>query len=212
MKILLVGATGRVGEKTLPLLLEAGYEVIAASRRPSSSLDTLIDTLALDLTASQDRTEAKIAGLGIDVILNVSGSRGGKLLETDLFGFVKLQRVAEKLGIKRFIQLSSIFALEPERWTTPGFKELEDYYIVKHFADFHLVHDTKLDWTILRPGYLTEKSATGKIAVNDEISAPVAIEDVATTLLEIVKANNTIGKIITMHTGEITISEAISAI
>lgn len=47
----------------------------------------------------------------------LAGSRGKDLLQTDAFGAVKLMQTAESIGIRRFIMLSSIFALEPEKWS-----------------------------------------------------------------------------------------------
>lgn len=211
MKIFVVGGTGRVGQKMLEILSNSEYDVTAGARNPQDLVKfDKIQVVNFDLTGTID--EMKKAITGFDVIIDVAGSAGNGLLQVDLFGATNLMQAAEKAGVKRFVLLSTIFALQPEKWTTPGFIALRDYYIAKHFADLYLTKNVNLDYTILQPGYLTENSGTGKIAVNDDISAPATIEDVAETLVELVKSDNTIGKVITMHNGETEISEVIKAI
>ena len=47
----------------------------------------------------------------------VAGSRGKDLLQTDLYGAVKMMQAVEKKGnLKRYIHLSSLFALQPDKW------------------------------------------------------------------------------------------------
>lgn len=60
----------------------------------------------------------KIAELmkGMNAIYFVAGSRGKDLLQTDAMGAVKTMQAAEKDGIKRYIMLSSLYALQPEMW------------------------------------------------------------------------------------------------
>ena len=66
---------------------------------------------------------------GLDLVINVSGSGGKSLLKVDLYGAVKLMQATEKAGVKRFILLSTIFSLQPEKWIGAGFDALKDYYI-----------------------------------------------------------------------------------
>ena len=213
MRILVVGATGRVGTELVPSLLAAGHTVVATSRKGNDQFGAQVEHLAFDLEAlTSEMMVEQLRSLKIDAIYNVSGARGGNLIQIDLFGFVKLQEAAEQAGITRFIQLSTVFALEPERWTTPGFKALADYYVVKHFADHYLVHNTNLNYTVLQPGYLTEDPGTGEIGVNDEISAPATIQDVALTLTNLLANEATYRKVITMHTGGQPIAEALATL
>lgn len=200
MKLFIAGSTGRVGKALVEILKAQGHEVLAGARTPNQ------DQVKFDLTWSIEQMAEVIKAS--DAIIDVAGSSGNGLLQIDLFGATNLMQAAEKAGVKRFILLSTIFALQPEKWTTPGFIALKDYYIAKHFADLYLVKNTQLDYTILQPGYLTEEEGTGKIAINDDISAPATIPDVAQTLAEIAVSPNTIGKVITIHNGETEISKA----
>ncbi|RZI48278.1 SDR family oxidoreductase [Lactococcus kimchii] len=211
MKIFIVGSTGRVGKSLLKTLSTSEHQIFAGARR-TVDLPTFenVTPVAFDLDWTPEQMAEKLTAM--DVVINVAGSSGGSLLQVDLFGAVKLMQAAELLGVERFILLSTIFALQPEKWTTPGFLALKDYYIAKHFADLYLVKNTNLAYTILQPGALTEEKATGQIEVNDDRSGSNTIDDVAETLKMLISAENTIGKVITMHNGEQPIAQAIAQI
>ncbi|GBG97186.1 SDR family oxidoreductase [Lactococcus termiticola] len=210
MKVFVAGSSGRVGLKTLEKLVEAGHTVTAGARKPERL--PVMDGMTpvdFDLTLSVDEMARAVKGHA--AIIVTAGSAGKSLLQIDLFGMTQLMQASEKAGVKRFVLLSSIFALEPERWVGPGFEQLKDYYIAKYFADLYLTEQTSLDYTILQPGSLKEEAGTGQISLNDSQSAPAHIEDVAETLTAILNHPNTIGKVLGMHTGGEAISEALKA-
>ena len=100
-------------------------------------------------------------------------------------------------GVKRYIQLSSIFAADPDKWQGKAeFASLTDYYIAKYFADKWLINNSKLDYTILAPATLEEKAGTGKVNFKPEEFAANPIPDVAAVLAEILDKENTYGKVI----------------
>ena len=103
--------------------------------------------------------------------------------------------------------LSVLFSIEPSRWrTSKGLDGLTDYDydIAKFFADNYLTHTT-LDYTILQPTVMTDKSGTGKITVDDG-------EFGYNPASEILKYQNTKRKIIKMREGSTPIDEALSRI
>jgi len=118
-------------------------------------------------------------------------------------------QVVDKLNIKRYVLLSSVFALQPNRWNESFLQPLTDYYIAKHYADQWLL-STVLNYTILQPGTLEEKNGSGMIKVNVENPAGNAIENVVTTLVEVLQNQAAFKKVITMHDGDTPIKEAIS--
>ncbi len=64
------------------------------------------------------------------------------------------------LGVRRFVQVSSMGAGTPPR---PGTGEVWAAYITAKTAAEADLRARDLDWTILRPGGLTEAPATGRI-------------------------------------------------
>lgn len=120
-------------------------------------------------------------------------------------------QAAQRAGIKRYVMLSSMYALQPEKWADyPALAEITDYNIAKFFADNYLIHNTDLDYTIIQPAVLTEKPATGKVSFGEGDETTNPIPDVAQVLADVLTADNTIGKVIMMRSGETPINEAIA--
>ncbi|WP_205272474.1 SDR family oxidoreductase [Lactococcus taiwanensis] len=208
MKIFIVGSTGRVGKSLLKSLSTTDHQIYAGARKVEQVPQyNNVKAVHFDLDWTPEEMAKQLHGM--DVIINVSGSGGKSLLKVDLYGAVKLMQAAEKAEVKRFILLSTIFALQPEKWVGPGFDSLKDYYIAKYFADLYLTKETRLAYTILQPGTLTEEKGTGLIAINDNQSGKNTIEDVAQTLKALIYTDQAIGKVITMHNGSLPITQAL---
>lgn len=211
MNILVIGANGRVGQKLIENLSNQNHDVIAGSRHPEQ-LVTLkkVKSLQFDLHDSVDVLSQKLQD--IDVIYFVAGSRGKDLLQTDAFGAVKSMMIAEKLGISRFIMLSSSHSLEPEKWQTPDMLPLLDYNIAKFFADNYLINQTNLAYTILQATALIDGPATGNISINAASKLQNTIGNVALTLAAIINHESTSKKVIRMSDGDTSIDEALSSL
>jgi len=209
-KVLIIGANGRVGSQLVQKLSENGHQVWAAGRKDYGKFSTSnVRFVTMDLLSDVDALAKQMKDM--DAVYFVSGSRGKDLLQVDLHGAVKTMQAAEKTGVKRYIMLSSVFALQPERWNEAFLKEIPNYNIAKHYADLYLSRLTKLDYTILQPGLLKEESGSGTIAVNVENPGPNAIPNVVETLAALLEADHTIGKVITMHDGNTPILEALKS-
>lgn len=212
MKIFIAGATGRVGAKLTCDLIEDGHEVIAGARHLERVMQN--DHVTPVKLGLHENVEEMRPALGdADAVYFTAGSGAKDLLQVDAFGAVKLMPAAAKNGIKRFVMLSALFSLEPTRWrTVKGLDGLTDYNIAKFFADNYLIHDTDLDYTLLQPTVMTDKPGTGKITVDDGEFGYNPADDVARTLADILKYDNTSRKIIKMREGNTPIDEALSRI
>lgn len=207
MKIFIAGATGRVGEELTKKLSEQGHTIYAGARQEEKlTKNAFVQPVHLDLHHSVSEIAETLADA--EAVYFVAGSRGKDLLQTDLFGGVKLMQAVEQKKIKRYIHLSSLFALQPENWHP----SLTDYNIAKFFSDNWLIEQTQLDYTILQPGSLIERPGSGKITTNITGGTENSIEDVASVLAELLDHDNTIKKIILMGSGETPIAEAIKQI
>ncbi|WP_201584150.1 NAD(P)H-binding protein [Psychrobacter sp. HII-4] len=212
MKILVIGASGRVGTDLVEQLLADDHQVIGTTRQDKKLFDNdNYRQLDLDITAEKDAI-AKQIEQDIDAVYFVAGSGGKDVLEVDLHGAVKTMQAVEDKGIKRYIMLSTVFSLDTNKWDTPGIADLKEYYICKHYADQWLVNDSTLDYTIVQAGALKERAGTGKITINDDNAGENAIADVAATLTAVLGANNTIKKVFSLHNGETAINEAIATL
>lgn len=212
MNILVIGARGRVGQKLVEKLLAEGHQVIGTTRKLSNTSvhhPSQYHEIELDITKPLSSITDLLPD-NLDAIYFTTGSRGKDLLQVDLHGAVKTMQAAEKKGIKRYIMLSAINSLSPDKWT-----ELIDYFTAKYFADLYLRDCTQLDFTIVQAGYLTEKQGTYKITTKLEDNATkgeIAIDNVAETLAEMLDKPNTFKKCIPILDGDEAIKTALSRI
>ena len=210
MKILVIGASGRVGTDLVKQLLADNHQVIGTTRQEEKLFnDDNYSQLDLDITAGKDAIQSQI-DKDIEAVYFVAGSGGKDVLEVDLHGAVKTMQATEDKGIKRYIMLSTVFSLDTSKWNQPGIADLKEYYICKHYADQWLVNNSSLDYTIVQAGALKERAATGKITINDDNAGENSIEDVATTLAAVLNADNTTKKVFSMHNGETAIDAALA--
>ena len=211
-KVFVAGGSGRVATDLIKDLVADGHQVIAGARHPEKIVQLAgVTPVTLDLHGDV----AKIASLmaGADAVYFVAGSRGKDLLQTDAMGAVKTMQAAERAGIKRYIMLSSMYALQPEKWADyPALAAITDYNIAKFFADNYLIHNTDLDYTIVQPATLTEEAATGKVTFGEGDDTTNPIPDVAQVLATVLANGNTIGKVILMRTGDTPIDTAVKEV
>ena len=211
-KVFVAGGSGRVATELIKDLVADGHQVIAGARHPEKIVEMDgVTPVTLDLRGDV----AKIASLmaGANAVYFVAGSRGKDLLQTDAMGAVKTMQAAERAGIKRYIMLSSMYALQPEKWADyPALAAITDYNIAKFFADNYLIHNTDLDYTIVQPATLTEEAATDKVTFGEGDDTTNPIPDVAQVLATVLANGNTIGKVILMRTGDTPIDTAVKEV
>jgi nucleoside-diphosphate-sugar epimerase len=108
MKILVTGATGRIGPHVIDQLLAEGIDCRIAGLEPSSPWKN-VDWVQLDLcNADQDKIDSAV--LGVDVIIHLAAELKEIALmnEVNVEATNKLGLSAEKLGVKRFVYASSV--------------------------------------------------------------------------------------------------------
>lgn len=208
-KVFVFGGSGRVATDLIKDLVTAGYDVVAAARHPERIVKmNHVTAEKLDLHASVDEIAKQIKGS--DIIYFTAGSRGQDLIQTDAMGAIKTMMAAERVGIKRYVMLSSMLSLDIDKWSSiPG---LEDYLAAKFFADNYLMKSTELEYTIIQPTNLTEVPGTGKISLDITTSKENPIPDVAQTLADVLKFPATKYKVIEMTGGNTPIDEALESI
>lgn len=214
-KVLIIGANGKVGKKLTKQLNEASEFAPVALFR-SEDQKEYFKELGVDyqIVSLEDSVDV-IAGVmtGMDAIVFSAGSGGktgyDKTLAIDLDGAVKAMDAAEKAGVKRFVIVSALNTDNRSFWNDSGMKP---YYIAKHYAD-RILKSSNLDYTIVRPGQLLDDAGTGKITTTDPAdNKSVPREDVASLIVEVLKHDNTIGKIVEFNQGDTLIEKAVSDI
>lgn len=211
MRVLIIGANGRIGRLLVNRLVASGDEVVAGIRKPSQANDCNLNhvtTTLLDLTDTV--TEIAQALIGCDAIIFTAGAGGsyGKTLQVDLDGAVKSMLAAETVGIKRYVMVSALFAEDRQGWTQRSLP----YFVAKYYADNWLINQTSLDYTLIEPGVLSDTEPTGRISVSPTERGIVTRTDVADTIVASLHTPTTIGKTIGFNNGSTPIEVAVQSI
>ena len=129
------------------------------------------------------------------VVFTAGGGPDGNIdrkRTVDLEGSLKSIDGARAAGIRRFVQVSAIGVDEPlPADTQPVWRA---YVEAKRDADAAL-RASDLDWTILRPGRLTDDPPTGQVELGTDVArGEVTRADVAAVLAAVVDDDRTIGR------------------
>jgi uncharacterized protein YbjT (DUF2867 family) len=214
MDILVAGGHGKVGLRLLELLAAEGHRARGLIRNPDHAPDLeAVGAVAVlaDLEAADEDLLGVVAGAGAVVFAAGAGPGSGPARKktVDLGGAVKLADAAKTLGVLRYLMVSSIGAHAPEA----GPEAMRPYLEAKAEADTY-VAASGLDWTIVRPGSLTDEPGTGRVRISTELGGrgPVPRDDVAGVLAQLLVAPNTIGTTFELFGGDIPIAEAVRAL
>ena len=109
-----------------------------------------------------ENVEIGDAAAGADAVVSAAGAGPGsgpaRKRTVDYGGAVKLVEAAQANDIRRYVMVSAIGANHPERWSD----QMRPYYEAKAEAD-QAVSESGLDYTIVRPGRLTDDPGTGRV-------------------------------------------------
>ena len=202
--ILVAGANGTTGRIIIDLLKDSeNYNPIAMVRTQEQKDRFEEDNVT---TVLGDLEEELIDTLkNIDKVIFAAGSGGKKVKEVDQEGANRFTDGAKKAGIKKYVMLSSMGADNPS--VMPGLKE---YLQAKQNADEHL-RASGLNYSIVRPGGLTNDDATGRIELQEKSGKQGSISraDVAQTLVSALEDNVRQNKTFEIISGKVPINEAL---
>lgn len=214
MNVFVIGAAGRVGRETVKSLVNKGHTVSAADIRIDAITESdNVTAVKFDLLDSASYLSKAIEGH--DAVIFAAGSTAEEqMLRVDAFGVVKASEAAKLAGVTRFILLSAKWAMYPELWNQIDIKDSveksHDFYIAKYFANYHIIRDEDLQFTIIEPDILTDTTSTGKIELNNMQAIGTSVQDAAEVLATCVDSDKTIGKIYTINNGETPIKDALN--
>ncbi len=143
-----------------------------------------------------------------------SGSKTGpeKTIEVDFQGAINLMETCENQSVRRFIMLSSMNTDEPES----GPVSLHHYLTAKKGADDRL-RTSPMDWTIVRPGYLTDEPSHELLEIAPNLgkldkAGTISRGNVAKVIVGCLARNNTIAKTFDVLNGKTPLEEALNSI
>ena len=216
MRVLIAGAHGKTARRLTRILVAGGHEVRGLVRKEEQTGDVASDgaePVLVDLEAEEVSGGVGRAVEGCEAIVFAAGAgpgSGDARKETmDYGGAAKLIEAAEERGVSRYLMLSAMGAADPEG----GPEGMRPYLRAKARADQHLAQ-SGLDYTIIRPGGLTEDEGTGHIRAAEKLDGRGEIprEDVASTFAAALQNQNTYHKTFDILSGNTPIPEALASL
>ncbi|MBU6450757.1 MAG: NAD(P)H-binding protein [Cyanobacteria bacterium REEB67] len=211
--LLVIGGTGFLGSRVLPIMLERGYEIKLLTRgsgdwRESNLGQYRKQGIKVTVGAFEDDDVLMRAMTDVDAIINLSGSfRINRNKRDSAFEYVnftlveKLLALAQEYEVQRYVQVSCLGA----RDESPS-----DYLRTKYEGDT-LVAKSPLYWTIFRPSYLfgerfplldtirplvTFKPFLPVVGSGLNVVAPVHVVEVANAIVDAIYMKESVGQVV----------------
>jgi uncharacterized protein YbjT (DUF2867 family) len=214
MRIVIAGGHGKIARILSRQLADRGDEVLGLIRNPDHEADLRAagaEPVVFDLekgTADELATIVK----GADAVVFAAGAGPGsgaaRKDTVDRGGAVLLADATEKAGVRRYVMVSSMGAAK-------GGAGIEDevfaaYQDAKKAADEDLM-SRDLDWTIIRPGGLTDDPGTGLVMMAPETGrGSIPREDVARVICAVLDDPATDGVVTEVISGDERIAVALA--
>ena len=214
MRIVIAGGHGQIALHLERRLAERGHEAVGIVRNPDhvGDLETIgARAVVLDLEQSTVDDVAQ-AVHGADAVVFAAGggpNSGAARKETvDKGAAIMLAEAAQAAGVRRYVMVSSMGTDHAD----PDSDDVFQVYLrAKKAADEH-VQAADLDWTIVRPGRLTDDSPTGRVQLGDLPRGEVTRADVAQVLAAVLEADNTVGRTFDLLNGDTPVVDAVAAV
>jgi uncharacterized protein YbjT (DUF2867 family) len=214
MRVVIAGGHGQIALRLTRLLAGRGDTVVGLVRNPGHVADVNAaggDAVVLDLeSATAEEVAAAITGADAVVFAAGAGPGSGSARKdtVDRAASVLLADAALAAGVRRYVQVSAIGL---DRADDPGMDEVFGAYLrAKAAADDDLM-SRDLEWTILRPGGLTDDPGTGTVTLAASVPrGAVTRDDVATVLVGLLDRPSTAGKVLELVGGDTAIDAALA--
>jgi uncharacterized protein YbjT (DUF2867 family) len=211
--IVIAGGHGQIALRLARVLSARGDTVRSLIRNPGHEAGvhaTGAEPVVADMERLDDLAEYVD---GADAVVFAAGAGPGSGPErkrtVDLGAAVKLLDAARRTGVARYLMVSAMGAADPTR----GSEAMRPYLEAKSEADAALAA-SDLDWTIVRPGGLTNDPGTGMIEVAPSLDRRGSItrDDVAAVLAACLDEPRTVRATFELLQGETPIAEALAGL
>jgi len=214
--VVIVGGHGKIALRLAEALTGQGHTVRSTIRSEAQGADiedSGAEPYLIDIEKSDAQDFAEVFGDAHAVVFSAGAGGDGsadRKRTVDLEGSLKSIEAARLAGVSRFVQVSAFGVDTPlPEDTDPVWRA---YVEAKRDADIAL-RASDLDWTIVRPGRLTDDPATGEVRMGADIpSGAISRTDVAAVIVAVLEDDSTIGSQFELTEGDQTISDAIASL
>jgi uncharacterized protein YbjT (DUF2867 family) len=217
VQVVIAGAHGKIGLRLVALLAGRGDVVTGVVRNPDhrGDVEQAGGTVAVVDLESATAEELAVHLADADAVVFTAGAGPGSgVARKDTVDRAAAQLLAEaarSAGVRRYLLVSSTGVDEP---LDPGRDEVWAAYVTAKKAAEEALRATDLDWTILRPGRLTDDPGTGRVllAPPPVERADVTRDDTAAVLAALLDSPGSVGKVLELREGEDEVHEAVAAV
>jgi uncharacterized protein YbjT (DUF2867 family) len=214
MRTVIAGGHGKIALLLEGILAERGDQAVGLVRNPAQLADVQDAGAEAVLCDLETASAADVAALlsGADGVVFAAGAGPGSGVarkdSVDRGASALMAGAAERAGVPRFVQISSMGAGQPP---AAGSDEAWAAYIAAKTAAEADLQARDLDWTIVRPGALTDAPATGRV----RLTAPpvprgsVPRADVAAVIAALLSEPRAGHQTLELISGDTTIAEAV---
>jgi uncharacterized protein YbjT (DUF2867 family) len=214
--VVIAGGHGQIALRLTALLAGRGDVVTGVVRNP----DHRADVEAAGGTAAVCDLEAASAAdlaehlTGADAVVFAAGAgpnSGAPRKDTvDRAAAVLLADAATRAGVSRYLLVS---AMGVDAEPAAGAGEVWTAYLRAKRAAEEALRATDLDWTILRPGRLTDDPGVGRVRLGPSVPhAGIARDDAASVLVALLDAPGTVGQTLEVVEGDDEVHAAVAAV
>jgi uncharacterized protein YbjT (DUF2867 family) len=213
MRVAIAGGHGQIALLLTERLTDRGDAVIGLIRNPDHAADVRArggEPVVCDLeSAGVDEIAAAIDGA--DAVVFAAGAGPGSGAERkrtmDRDGAVKLVEAARSVSAPRYLIISSVGAENP-----PAGDDVFSVYLQAKAAADAAVRASDRQWTIVRPGRLTNDPGSGHVRISTEpFRGHVSRDDVAAVLAALLGDERSAGAILYVNGGDGSIEQALRA-
>jgi nucleoside-diphosphate-sugar epimerase len=216
VRVIIAGGHGQIALRLAHLLSSRGDEVAGIIRKSEQAQDIVTagaEPLVCDLESADVADVVRILKSADAAVFAAGAGPGSGIARketVDHAAAALFADAAEAAGVRRFLVISSMGAdREPPEGTDPVFAA---YLRAKSAADTYIRSRAQLDWTILRPGRLTNDPGTGRVTLAESTGyGQISRDDVSAVLAALLTEPGTTGLTLELVDGDTPVAEAVNA-
>ncbi|RVW02936.1 NAD(P)-binding oxidoreductase [Rhodococcus xishaensis] len=223
-RIVIAGGHGKIARHLIKLLTASGDRAVALIRNPEHEGPVRALGAYPAIVDLENATVDEVAELlhGADAVVFAAGAGPGsgaaRKDTVDRGAAVLTAEAAERAGVRRYLQVSSFGAGEA---IPGGIDEVFAAYLeAKTAAEEDLRQRDGLDWTILRPGGLTDEDPTDEVTLTEPPleRGTVSRADVAAVIAALLgsgedsRAPAAVGRTLMLTEGTTPVHDAVAAL
>ncbi|QWZ06555.1 NAD(P)H-binding protein [Nocardioides panacis] len=214
MRVVIAGGHGQIALLLERVLADRGDSPVGIVRNPDHVADVEAagaEAVVLDL---EDADVAAVTDVvkGADAVVFAAGggpnSGVARKESVDKGAAVLLADAAEQAGVRRYVMVSSMGTDKAD----PDSQDVFQVYLRAKLAADDDLRARDLDWTVVRPGRLTDDAGAGRIQVGTLERGEIPRADVAAVLAAVLVTDATIGSTFDLLAGHQTIDAALAGL